>query len=322
MKVTTFGTRGSVPVAGPQCRQYGGNTTCLQVESDCLPAGMVLVVDGGSGFIPLTNKVLPGLMSMEDDKKEVVMLLTHYHHDHTQGLFLSSLSFVKSIRKTLIGGSENGFGPKKMMEEMMKPPLFPVSFRSVASSFNFKETEAPETVVLAVHPQGGLKQFNLDEYERLVDQAKHLPFNKGKGFPVKECLVITMLRSNHPERTISYRFEERTTGKVFVILTDHENTAENPASLKRHLKGADLVIMDCQYTEEKYRTFTAGFGHATPSYCVRTALEANIKKLGLTHHDPMSSDEQVDAILEEARQHASGTDLEVVACEDLAEYIV
>ena len=52
MKITMYGTRGSSPVADENKRRFGGNTTCVAVDSNCLPSDMVFNIDGGSGFLP------------------------------------------------------------------------------------------------------------------------------------------------------------------------------------------------------------------------------------------------------------------------------
>jgi ribonuclease BN (tRNA processing enzyme) len=94
------------------------------------------------------------------------------------------------------------------------------------------------------------------------------------------------------------------THRVFVFLTDHENTDGIPVDLLRHLQNADLLIEDAQYADSVYRTRTAGFGHATPEYCALLATKAGVKSLGLTHHDPMASDEEVEKRVAEARAKA------------------
>jgi ribonuclease BN (tRNA processing enzyme) len=140
----------------------------------------------------------------------------------------------------------------------------------------------------------------------------------GSKFPLHECIVIKMVYTNHPERTVTYRLEERATGKVFVFLTDHENMAAIPLALRRHLQDADLLVMDSQYLPKTYEDFTAGFGHGTPNYCVDTAFAVKAKKLGLTHHDTQSTDDQVDEILCVAQAEARqiGYSGEVFACAD------
>src|SRR5687767_13812139 len=76
MKVTLWGTRGSLASPGPDTARYGGNTSCVSVEDG---SGSLLVLDAGSGCrrlgitIPLTQK-------------RVDILLTHLHLDHILGL--------------------------------------------------------------------------------------------------------------------------------------------------------------------------------------------------------------------------------------------
>lgn len=293
--MTFMGTGGSIPVSNSSRCTYGGNTTCVRVESGCLPEGSALVIDAGTGIVPLAKTLL------EEGVRNLNVLFTHYHHDHTQGLLLAATTFVASVQNTLWGASERGIGPAEVYRTLMAPPLFPISFnhRLVGSHFVFRKFDNPGSEVIAVHPQGGFKRFTARELERAENDGQMLTFGSSK-YAIKEMLIIRMIKSNHPEFTISYRFEERPTGKVFVFLTDHENTDGVSGELKGHLKGADLLVMDSQYDRERYDRATAGFGHGTADYCVRIAILVGAKRLGLTHHDPMSTDKDIDAIFAEA----------------------
>lgn len=86
MIVTTWGTRGSTPVSGPNMVKYGGNTTCVEVSSRCLPDSMRLCVDGGTGFIPYGASIMRSIRHQKALNKFVPLdlfcLLTHYHWDH------------------------------------------------------------------------------------------------------------------------------------------------------------------------------------------------------------------------------------------------
>lgn len=310
MKITTYGTRGSVPIANPNSVKFGGNTTCLRVESACLPPGFVLAIDAGSGFVPLSQDVLK-----EGGAKEVAVLFTHYHHDHTQGLFLSPLAYMRNIKKYLLGPEEHEVGPKQVMEAMMRPPYFPVHFTEIVSSFKFKGLDFPQTMVILLHNEGGYKLMGVDEYQARLNKSEYFGIGQGK-YPLSECLVITMLKSRHSEQTISYRFEEKLTGKVFVFMTDHENEDSIPTAKKAFAAGADLLIMDSQYSRVVYEARTGGWGHGTPDYCVRFAEAVGAKALGLTHHDPSSSDTQIEAILAEAKAAAKELLLFIFACAD------
>ncbi|MCX6811442.1 MAG: MBL fold metallo-hydrolase [Candidatus Berkelbacteria bacterium] len=230
-----------------------------------MPKDHWLVVDAGTGFIPLSDEALKAGV------KGLTVLSTHYHPDHTQGALMSSLVHRKVVQLYWYGPQENGTGPLQMLQTEMKPPRFPVAFAEVASHFTCKGIEHPSGKVIVIHPEGGLRLLTVEELERI--EAAAIPqVAMGKArYPLGSCLVIRMLRSNHPERTISYRFEERPTGRVFAFLTDHENQDGIPRMLRAHLSGADLLVMDCQYTREAYDDATAGFGHGTPDFCARVS---------------------------------------------------
>jgi ribonuclease BN (tRNA processing enzyme) len=118
---------------------------------------------------------------------------------------------------------------------------------------------------------------------------------------LEESLVIRMHKTVHPEYTVSYRFEERPTGKVMVVLTDHENTDSLPLDLRNHIRGADLLVQDAQYDRSQYEASRAGFGHGTGDYAARVMKETGAARLGHTHHDPSADDDQVEAIVAESR---------------------
>ncbi len=312
MKVTFYGTRGSVPVCGPEFNGCGGNTTCLRVESDRLPEGQALVIDAGSGIVPLGTQLL------REGIDAVSLLFTHYHHDHSQGLFLCPAIYPKKPRFDVYGPVEEKFGPKEMFEHIMRTPFHPVNFTEVANKFHFFPIAVPSSVVLVFHPKGGVKKVGIHELDGVEDRVpSQITIGKGR-YDISECLVVRMLYTNHPERTVSYRIEDRTTGKVFVFLTDHENLDQMPVRMKAHLRQPDFLVMDCQYDRETYNNRTAGFGHATPDYCVRTASEVGAIALGLTHHDPLATDEKVIQIYDSAVTHAStiGYTGKILVCRD------
>jgi phosphoribosyl 1,2-cyclic phosphodiesterase len=310
MHITTFGTRGSLPVAGPDKLKYGGNTTCLQVESPCLPAGIILSLDAGTGFLPLSKQALGSGV------KRMVVFHTHYHHDHTQGMLIAPPIYIDSLPVDVYGPVEKDSGPREVYESLMRPPLHPVALGSVAHHITFHRIENPAVTVIVIHPLGGFSMIDLETYKRASLQGSSLPFGDEKSFAANECLIVTMHYTDHPERTVAYRFEERPSGKVFVFLTDEEVRASTPLSFKNFLSNADLVIQDAQFGDATYKTRAAGWGHGTPGYVVSLARETGIKKVGLTHHDPMASDVEIDKLLEEAVAARGDLPLEIFTCYD------
>ena len=66
MEVLVYGTRGSTPGQPRGSTIYGGHTTCLRIKSGCLPQGMALAIDAGSGFVDLSKDALKeGIIYMQ-----------------------------------------------------------------------------------------------------------------------------------------------------------------------------------------------------------------------------------------------------------------
>ena len=73
------------------------------------------------------------------------------------------------------------------------------------------------------------------------------------------------------------------------------------------VQGSDLLICDAQYTDAEYLE-RRGWGHPRATTAVDLAVAANVKQLALFHHDPMHSDQNIDALLETCRKRAKAQD--------------
>lgn len=307
-----YGTRGSIPIFNESSLKYGGNTTCLRIFNKHIPSHVALTIDAGSGYLSMGHDII----TKEPDIREIVTLFTHWHHDHILGLFHSPVLFIKKYKMRMFGPLDSGIGPKQMMENMMKPPYFPINIKEVRGHFKYHNIEFPGREVILFHKQG-IKVIKTEKYEtELLSSSPHFKIKK-VAYPIHEFLVVKTLRTYHPGFTISYRFEDMETGKIFVLLTDHENQDAIPLTLEKHVSNADVMVVDCQYSREKYDKQSVGYGHATPDYVVNLAQKGNVKAIGLTHHDPTSRDEDIDSILQEAKNLISGSGLKVFSCSDL-----
>ena len=64
------GVRGSYPVANKDFLQYGGNTSCVEVNVN----GHLIILDAGTGLIEVGNKLLKEYISSgsnSDDRKPI-----------------------------------------------------------------------------------------------------------------------------------------------------------------------------------------------------------------------------------------------------------
>ena len=54
MRIRFWGVRGSIPAPGPETNRYGGNTSCVSVET----SGGLLIIDMGTGLMHLGNALM------------------------------------------------------------------------------------------------------------------------------------------------------------------------------------------------------------------------------------------------------------------------
>jgi ribonuclease BN (tRNA processing enzyme)/DNA-binding response OmpR family regulator len=278
MLVKFWGTRGSIAKPGPTTIRYGGNTSCVEIRSD---SGTLVVLDCGTGGHALGQH----LSAQTDRATNGHMLISHTHWDHIQGIpFFSPLSVA--------GNTWDISGPKGLSQ----------SLRTTLAS-QMAHTYFPIT----------LDQFAATiRYHDLVEGT----------FSIGDIKVTTRYL-NHPALTLGYRLEAD--GACIVYCCDHEPHSAALASGelpiigldRRHadfLAAADLVIHDAQYTAREYAS-KIGWGHSTVEYAVRVCQEAGVKKLALTHHDPLRDDAAVDLIVNDIRLRlrADGSPLEAMA---------
>ncbi len=135
MKVTFWGTRGSLASAGPETVRYGGNTACVQVTGS---DGTCVVLDAGTGIRRLGS-------ALSKDLTRVDVLLTHLHMDHIQGLGFFDPLFRPGIEVHLWGPPSTTQDLRARLTRYLSPPLFPIRVRDVASDVHFHN--APDSPV-------------------------------------------------------------------------------------------------------------------------------------------------------------------------------
>ena len=121
MKVTFWGTRGSLATPGRDYERYGGNTSCVEVRSE---DGTVLVLDAGTGIRALGNR-LAGTV------RRVDLLLSHLHMDHIQGLGFFAPLYIPHVEVHIWGPASTTQSLRSRLSRYLSPPLFPVRLRDL-----------------------------------------------------------------------------------------------------------------------------------------------------------------------------------------------
>src|SRR5436305_196320 len=277
MFVRFWGTRGSIPKPGPNTLKYGGNTSCVEVGS---AAGTIVMLDCGTGEVSL------GAELMQSGKKPLHgnVLISHTHWDHIQGLPFFAPLFVPGNEWDVYAPRGFAQSVRETLAGQMQSTYFPVELEQLGAAIRYHDlTEGVFTL-------GDIK--------------------------------VSTQYLNHPALTLGYRLEAD--GVTVVYACDHEphsralayGSGELGGQDQRHaefLAGADLLIHDAQYRAVEYEG-KIGWGHSTLEYVIAIAELADVKRVALTHHDPMRDDDTIDKEVEALRTRlkAQGSSLEVV----------
>lgn len=119
MKVTFWGTRGSVAVPGNDTRRYGGNTPCVEIIND---SDEVVILDAGLGIVRLGRA-----LAAQGFKGIVHLLITHPHFDHIQGFPFFPLCYNPDVEIRVYGPGSTLKDVGTILEKQMNPAYSPLN---------------------------------------------------------------------------------------------------------------------------------------------------------------------------------------------------
>ena len=224
--------------------------------------GWLLVLDAGTG---IQDVRLP--QSMVHNRVDI--LLTHLHIDHIQGIGFFKPLFDTSMDIHIWGPTSLTHSLRSRLGRYLSPPFFPVYFRDLPSRLSLHEI--------------GNSSFDIG------------PFH------ILSRYII------HPGPTVGFRVQDHS--GTIAYLPDHE-PALGPYGLHTDLRwvsgsdlaiDADLLFHDAQYTLVEYPEKT-GWGHSAMEDAIAFGQLTRVKKLMLTHHDPMRLDQDLRLLYTQLRQ--------------------
>ena len=142
MDVRFFGTRGSCPCAGENYNIYGGNTSCVLVETaDDEP----IILDAGTGLRALGAWLRPQLIASGRPLR-AQLFITHFHYDHLLGLPFFSPLEDPGARVDAYAPTIDGQNLAETVGHIVRRPFVPVSIGEFHGEVNL--IEMPETPVV------------------------------------------------------------------------------------------------------------------------------------------------------------------------------
>lgn len=242
-------------------------------------AAVALHVDGQAPILLDLGTGLPRLDASEGGADgrpfRASALVTHLHLDHVQGL-----PFFPPVHER--GTELDVYGPRQIegslrdaFARLVDPPFFPLPLDEIVAEIRFQEVCNDE-------------------------------------FAIGEA-TVTVRPVPHLGPTVGYRIHWN--GGTLAYVSDHQAPPgfdHVDEAVLELCDGADLLIHEGQYTPQEFAA-KADWGHSTIDYAIRVATEAGARRLCLFHHDPWRSDDDLDALVTEAKKALRGATEEVMA---------
>jgi phosphoribosyl 1,2-cyclic phosphodiesterase len=225
-----------------------------------LASGDELILDAGTGIRTLGLELA--------SRRKIRILLTHLHLDHIQGLMFFPPCFRAECDITIWGPASPEASLEDRIARYISAPLSPVEVRELPCSVAFHD--APVT-----------------EWEL--------------GGATIRAEAVT-----HRGPTLGYRITDGDTTLCYI--PDHEPALGAPLngldpewiSGYDLARDADLLVHDCQYTDEEYPEHI-GWGHSGLGDTLTFARRVGARRLLLFHHDPLHADDFLDRLHASAR---------------------
>lgn len=224
-------------------------------------SGKRIIIDCGTGV-----RLLGDTFPKDQSPIEIYLLLTHIHWDHVMGFPFFAPLFHHSANIRLDGFKRGIEGLRRILSSSYIDGAWPIRFEDLKAKI---------------------------EQTYLVDS----------GSLVIDDMRISAHSLQHPQGGLGFRFTEN--GRSFVFLTDNELTERGWTGscfgdFVAFCRDADVLVHDCQYTPEEIE-LRRGWGHSDTFAVSRLAVEAEVKRLLLFHHDPWHTDQAVRAIEDHCR---------------------
>jgi phosphoribosyl 1,2-cyclic phosphodiesterase len=220
-----------------------------------LDDGTILVLDAGTGIRAMG-------IALAAEPAHVHILLTHLHLDHIQGLMFFAPAFRTESEMIIWGPASPEATLRDRIARYISAPLSPVEVRELPCSVSFQDAPESEWDIGGAH--------------------------------------LRAASVTHRGPTLGYRVEAD--GAALCYIPDHEPAVG--ASLETDepdwisgfdlAHGATMLLHDGQYTDEEYPAHV-GWGHSALSHALVFARRTEAERLMLFHHDPMHSDDFLDA---------------------------
>ena len=221
-----------------------------------LSDGTLLALDAGTGIRSMG-------LALGERGRRINILLTHLHMDHIQGLMFFAPAFNPTAEMVIWGPEAPDASLRDRIARYISAPLSPVEVRELPCHVSFNE-------------------------------APHSEWRIGSA-------TIRAASVTHRGPTLGYRVTEGDVSLCYI--PDHEPALgadlehDDPAWISGFelAHGATVLLHDGQYTSAEYPP-RVGWGHSKLSDALTFARRVDTERLVVFHHDPLHTDDFLDAL--------------------------
>ena len=251
-----WGTRGSIPISGPEYLRHGGNTSCMSLEH----GDELIVLDAGSGIRNL------GLALANEPPRKIHLFITHTHWDHIQGFPFFAPAFIPGFEIIIYGAQGFNKNLESLFRGQFDPDYFPIQMENMDATLEFvylgdtpiRVGEVEISWAFTQHP-GATLGYKLA-----------LPNKRIAWVPDSEIFQGYM---GPPERIPEQKG----------LLELYQPTID-------FLAGMDVLVHEAQYLPEEYAE-TVRYGHSSVPNACYLATATRSKRWIVVHHDPGHDDD-------------------------------
>ena len=282
-KVKFRGVRGSFPVANKKFMQYGGNTSCVEINA----GGHLIILDAGTGIVSAGDELMEKYISSAINKQDRIpikstILLSHIHQDHLLGLTFFKPMHLASTELEIFGAGNDVSDLSNNLSRLVFGKTFPLDLGDIACKLDIHNLSEECGILLKT-----------GEKPQIITDPKFKPSQNDVWITFYKAYV-------HPQDGVMI-YKIAYDGRSVVYATDKECYFGGDKKFVQFAKNCDLLIHDTQYTSEDYLNPSSpkqGYGHSTYDMAIEVMKQTNAKTLACFHYDPGYDDEKLNRIKE------------------------